>query len=236
MNKEKLIDYLYQEMHSSERKVFEQDGENVRLAKDLREVRSFLQSDSDETPRTTPIFIKPKRKIVFSKWWAMAASLALLLSAGKLFNVKIEKSAQSLILSYGQNSYEKAQSDERYNEILTTVANLQRDLNTKMEGLQNVAYRAPEQKSTVNQRESTEALKRILAQENSLFAEELTQQLQESQQAYTLEVINTLLDYWDGQRKQDLDVVNTNLRNLAQTIQLNSDEFAQFTNQSVQNY
>ena len=238
MNKERLIEYVYQEMSASERKDFEALPENVQTARQLSEIRAFLRSDKDEQPGGQPIFIKPRRRIIFSKWWAIAAGMLMLLFAGRLLDVRIEKADQSFTFSYG--GYEKAQPavQANYDDVLASMASLRYDLNKRIDGLhQNAVYQANQRSTSPNdQTASVNALKRILARENSTFAEELTQQLKSSQQAYTLEVVNTLLDYWDGQRKQDLEVVNTNLQNLAQTIQLNSDEFAQFTNQTVQNY
>ena len=91
MNKEKLINYLYQEMSPSEKSSVEHNKEMMKEVNELASVRTFLRSDADVKPNAAPIFIKPKRRIVISKWWAMAASLALLLAAGKVFDVRVEK-------------------------------------------------------------------------------------------------------------------------------------------------
>ena len=237
MNKEKLISYLYQEMHASERRSLETNQEMMKEARELAEVRAFLQSDEDESGGNTPIFIKPKRRINLSKWWALAASLVILLVAGKLLDVRFEKKGNQLTLSYGELPEADIDLQSQFKETLVSLVNRQRDLNDRIDGLQNIANKNTQTTNETNDyRMSPASLRHLLEKENSLFAEQLTQQLQQDQQAYTLEVVNTLLDFWDGQRKQDLQVVNNGLQNLAQTIQLNSDEFAQFTNQSVQNY
>ncbi len=228
--------YLYEKEEYVTDLDAEQEAELRREARKLQSVRDFLQSDQEEDPGQPPVFIKPKRSIVISKWWAIAASLAMLILAGKLFGLRVTADQNHLAVHFGNEPKLQASSDD-YQQVMASLAALRHDVNTKLNAplpattTENVA---PAQE--VDYDRLLAMFKSALDRENNQFAERLTSQLQEDQQEYTREVMTTLVDFWDRQRKEDLQMVNDGLQNLAQSIQLNSDEFAQFVNQPIENY
>ena len=239
MNKEKLISYLYNDLTQAEHDERKPDSAETVEIKGLRAVRAFLQSDQDEIPPYQPMWIKPKRRIIFSKWWAIAASVALLLGMANWLDLQMVKSGDSVTLSFGPTNHAIANSSpsSQYDDVLAAMHQLRADLDHRIDRLQPVANNASNTATKPpSQAQSVAAMKQLLQRENAGLAEQITQQLQQDQQAYTLEVVRTLMDIWDGQRKEDLQRVNANLENLAQMIQMNSNEFAQFTNETLQNY
>ncbi len=239
MKKEKLISYLYDDLTQTEREERKFEGAEAEEMKGLSAVRAFLQSDQDEIPPYQPMWVKPKRRIIFSKWWAIAASVALLLGMANWLDLQMVKSADSVTLSFGPANHPIANNSpsSQYDDVLAAMHQLRTDLDQRIDRLQPIASNASNVRvKPPSQAQSVAAMKQLLQRENAGLAEQITQQLQQDQQAYTLEVVRTLMDIWDGQRKEDLQRVNANLENLAQMIQMNSNEFAQFTNETLQNY
>ncbi len=130
MNKEKLMDYLYDEMSKTAKEEYHveltKSGELEQL-KSLESLRSMLSKSQDVDPGPPPALLAPQKKIHLSKWWAMAASLLVLLIAGKLLGIQMIVDNHQFSLSYGQTSAvdetEKVETNDfKYEEVLAALS------------------------------------------------------------------------------------------------------------------
>lgn len=243
MNERNWIDYLYGEMTDEETQTFEAEITGDNSAKDeldsFRRVRFLLHQHEDVQPTGSPVVVV-KRYPKWSKWMGIAASLLVLLVAGKLLNVQASAGQGSLHLSFGEpiTSQEVspqllAKLDQQRQEWQTGLASLRYDLDQAVVNLQS---RPAVPKTRFAEYQFVESALHDLQGQNQKMADDLIENLRREQNENTQVLVDNLLRYWDEQRKADLQLVNDGLQNLAESIQLSSDTYAQLIQQPIENY
>lgn len=245
MNERNWIDYLYGEMNDEEARNFEEEIGGNDSAKDeldtFRRVRFLLHQHEDVQPTGNPVVVV-KRSSGWTKWMGIAASLLVLLVAGKLLNVQASAGQGSFHLSFGDSTPRQevspqllAKLDQQRQEWQTGLASLRYDLDQAVVNLQSQpAVRQPQ--SQFAEYQFVETALHDLQGQNQKMADELIENLRREQNENTQVLVDNLLRYWDEQRKADLQMVNDGLQNLAESIQLSSDTYAQLIQQPIENY
>lgn len=233
MNKEQIVDYLYGGLDGAARRQFELEiTENPALAKELEElnkVRKFLHHSEDiESTHIAPTHTK-KKNTFQKRWWSVAATVLVLMIAGKLLGIHLEMDNQGIVLSYGPPTESKV--DLESTEIAELVAKIEK-LDNKIETRPDVAaieaiLAAPLEYSKGTNEISASNLKALRTQQAEL-ARQTSEQIQLQQQAYIQEVVNDLIQYWDARRSEEIQLINAGLDNIAQTIQFNDKELLSF--------
>lgn len=237
MKKEQIVDFLYKEMSDHERMdMVSSLKSNAQLSQkiaDLENVRSFLQTSSDvsvqaEAPISTP---KPSKSIFRSRWWAIAASLLVLLVAGKLLDVRITWDERQFTMGYGahQEGIESELATQQLATLQATLVSLQERLDAQEEV-------APAQTAS-NQTIDDETYQRLLVSlqqtirnENQTLKQNLAEQIQSEQNAHVESLLSNVMDYWDAQRREDLKMINDGILNLAGALNVPTNDLAQNVN------
>ncbi|MDH3649472.1 MAG: hypothetical protein OEQ53_07295 [Saprospiraceae bacterium] len=244
MNDRDWIDYLYGEMTEEDVSKFEErmDSDPVAQKKleSFRQMRFLMHQHEDVKPTGTPMIVVQQPKS-WLRWTAIAASLLVLLVAGRLLDFRVSVDDGLIQLSYGQAHEAKpnesvilAQLNEQKNEWQSSINMLRSDLQLAMQQMQANSTDQPTTKFA-DYRYVESALHDLQGQ-NQQMADQLVESLRREQNENTEALINDLLRYWDEQRKADLQLVNDGLQNLAQSIQLSSDTYAQLIQQPFENY
>ncbi len=244
MNERNWIDYLYGEMTEEETRNFEEEIGGNSSAKDeldsFRRVRFLLHQQEDVPPTGNPVVVV-KRSAIWSKWMGIAASLLVLLVAGKLLNVQASAGQGSFHLSFGESTPSQevspqllAKLDQQRQEWQTGLASLRYDLDQAVVNLQSKPSDQP--RTRFAEYQFVESALHDLQGQNQKMADDLIENLRREQNENTQVLVDNLLRYWDEQRKADLQLVNDGLQNLAESIQLSSDTYAQLIQQPIENY
>lgn len=244
MNKEKLLDYLYDEMAEPEKSAFEnvlaQDSALQKELEEMQMVRGYLKRSQDEISAPVKLVInRPEMRYLRSRWWAVAASLLVLLIAGKLMNLRISVTDQQLLLSYGPVQSENAPPGElmkSHADLVRTVNQLKEQIAMYGQSMEAVAVGEPANQEPQPDNEIlVNMLRNYLADQNGL-ENRVAGKILEDQQKYIQAVAQDLIRYWDEQRKNDLRIINEGMQNLVQSIQYGQEGLTQFVNNSYQNY
>ncbi len=246
MNNEKLLDYLYGEMSDTEKSDFEKKlALDAHLKNDLEEmqlVRKYLKQSRDQTPQPVKLVVEqPPVRYRFSRWWAVAASLLLLMMAGKLLDLRISLSDQQLVLSYGAAPQPENLPYEmlarQYTDLTKSLDDLKEQFvafdGSQLSHIENI--RAVD-KSSFDAETLTRSFTATLENQQAGLENRVASKILEEQQIFMQAVAQDLMRYWDEQRKNDLNIINEGMRNLAQSIQLSQQDLAQFVNNTHQNY
>lgn len=245
MNKEKLLDYLYDEMSEPEKSAFENElAQDSALKKELEEmqmVRGYLKRSQDEISAPVKLVInRPEVRYFRSRWWAIAASLLVLLIAGKLMNLRINVTDQQLLLSYGpvqsENTITPGELMESHADLVQTVNQLKKQIAIYGQSMEAVAVgKAANQEPQPDNEVLVNMLRNYLADQKGL-ENRVAGKILEDQQKYIQAVAQDLIRYWDEQRKNDLRIINEGMQNLVQSIQYGQEDLTQFVNNTYQNY
>lgn len=242
MNRERILDYLYDEMTPDLREEFERElRNNAKLQSELRElqeVRSFLSHSTDQVAQPIEMVVKPVTPVRrISRWWAIAASLLLLIAAGKMLDLKVRSQGSGLVIGFG----DLEQPDQSINDDLKVqYAQLQGAIQSLQEQLNS--YGAPGGDTDVKPVSLSENQKlagwivNAMKQEQTSLESRLANKILEDQQVYIQGVAQDLMNYWNEQRKNDLQMINNGMQQLVQALQLPSQDLAQFVNNTQQNY
>lgn len=242
MNRDKIMDYLYGEMEQSERLEFEKiltNDHNLQAElQGFKQIRSFLGESKDLIPQPINMVVKttstPRR---ISPWWAVAASLLVLMLAGKILDFRIESHESHLVIGFGPMEMDHenlhTDTDEKYASLQNSIESLRNQLASQQipsELLEskNVSY-------TDNQKLAGWIVNAV-KQEQSSFEDRLANKILEDQQIYIQGVAQDLMQFWDEQRKNDLQAINSGMQQLVQLLQVPTQDLAQFVNNTQQNY
>ncbi|MBK6265223.1 hypothetical protein JKA74_09245 [Marivirga sp. S37H4] len=211
--KGQLMDYLYDEMEIEERKIFEAElAKNPALRKELEALQhgqAILSQLKDEDVSAPPFFNVHKNEIKLQqstglKWFmAVAASLLLLMVAGKFTGLEISNADGKFRMAFDQEK----QLDEtiREQEVKELISNALVSYEEKLE-----TKRTEEMDSFIatNRAENKKLINNYLkAMENS-NAEMMQAYWEESNQHQKVYMENLLTDfagYMQKQRKDDMD-------------------------------
>ena len=238
MKKEQIVDFLYKEMSDRERMdMVSSLKSNAQLSQkiaELENVRSFLQTSNDvsvqaEAPISTP---KPSKSIFRSRWWAIAASLLVLLVAGKLLDVRVTWDERQLTMGYGEHQ-EGMESELATQQQLATLQATLVSLQERLDAQEEVV---PVQTAS-NQTIDDETYQRLLVSlqqtirnENQTLKQNLAEQIQSEQNAHVESLLSNVMDYWDAQRREDLKMINDGILNLAGALNVPTNDLAQNVN------
>jgi hypothetical protein len=251
MINEQLLEYLYGEMDEKQRVIFEQslqtDHALQRELSELKMVRNFLDHSIDEKTESTQIVVqRPKLVRPISKWWVVAASVLMLLIAGKLLDLNINWQDNQMTIAFGQSH---AHQSTQTKETITPVEYL--ELKTGMESLkaQLSAFRLEQKSDQISAPQTissgskdddraqlVQLIQKALEDQQDNLETRLSNQILEEQQIYIQSIAQDLIRYWDEQRQNDLEVINDGLQNLAQSIQFSNNDLVQLVNNPRQNY
>ena len=241
MDKTKIIEYLYGEMSPEEENAFK-----ARLAKDpvlrkeweaMNNTRAFLKDHMDEIPMSHPLVVKTGKKNIFkSKWWAIAASLALLMICGKLLDLRVSVGNGQLAIHYGAQAEEKQEQPVlpvlTLEELAASIDGLKKDLIDRIDKYQGEVENTDAQLETY--KNSMSALVNNLKSDQERLTRDLWQQFTDDQKEYTALLVDDFVEYVDLQRQQDLRLINESIYNLAQLIQMETEQMAQYVYQPIQ--
>ncbi len=235
-----MMDYLYGEMSPSEREAYKSELDRSEDGQELAAmgaVRKFMAQSKDVDPGPAPVLVLPAKRRAIGRWWAVAATLLMLLVAGRLLGIQVKMDQRQFTMSFGpteQVNPATMPSQDNYQAVLAAVASLRSEMNEKMDRLERPQLA---QLATQDQLQALQtSLARSMNTQNSDLFYQVSDQLQRDQEAYTRSMIDELVQYLETQRREDLQLVNDGLQNLVQAIQLNSDDLAQFVNNPIQNY
>ncbi len=250
MNKELLIEYLYGEMNEQEKHRFEerleQEPELKKELSELKMVRNFLQKNDAQTSDPVQLVINKSPKTGMSRWWAIAASLLILLVAGRLLNLRITTSGNEMTLSYGSPIENE---NENVAQLPQALESEFVHLEKKLSGLENqvasiaslTQNKNPEStevsQNSVDKVFLTRLINQALNNYHNGLENQMVNKILEEQQSQLHNATEDLRIYLDEQRSRDLDLINQGLLRFAQSLQLNNDDdYAQFVSNPYKNY
>lgn len=265
--------YLYDELDAVERDRMEKylltNAEARKQLEQFRNMRTLLSDVEDKEVIAPPIFVGNAQEgfswnsSSFRKMIAVAASIALVMIAAKVANVKISMSNNQFIIAFGEQPQTQPAVDTSPKEspaVVLTPEEVQRMINNSVADHQSTI----DQQLRVNKEKLDESIKSNLAlsserieglvqqastasQEQirqyliSLQTENMSQvkdyfQLTSTQQKQYLE--NILVDfaqYLQEQRNSDLKLVQSQMQNLEQNTNLLKQETEQILTSIITN-
>jgi hypothetical protein len=219
MNKEHIINYIYDEMNESEKHSFKKAlFENKDLRKEVNEMKvtlglvressSFLPLRKEKSGNRISDFFGFRIK----KRWMVAASILLLGVVGFLSGVRFHIEKNQLVIGLTSNeSVEEQVQNESFisrKEFLAAVEDLKKEM-------------VPDTFIV----ESEDASRMIanavigLDQKYQTWAEKTMVQYQDNSRKQTEEIINEFLEYYEITRTEDLYNINQGLMNLSLLVQ-----------------
>lgn len=248
MDETRVIDYLYGEMSAHDKQQFEQAmKEDPGLSQQVREMKgmqAILREDLDEQPTAAIHLYEPKKvKRIDPRWWMAAASLMLLLVAGKLVDLRLELGNGQVALHYGDQN--KAESLDR-NDVLNLMAaefdNYQQQLENRLQQMdakltQNVRAEEEPQWEThfADYREEFTEFQQDLRKDQTERYSQFIDQMQRDRRNYSRELMEDLFLYVEEQRRQDLEAINQGFLQLSQSLQ-GDNASTRFVNQPLKKY
>ncbi len=253
-HKVKLIEYLYGEMDREELKTFEQllsSNEQLRAElASLQAARKFAASDHDVVP-TGLVQIMPTKNGASapspwrSKWMAIAASLLVLMVAGKLLDVRVVAEEGQFAIQYGEVSMtdgkdvrvivqEELEREHKYLEtkLASLTQQIEKQLGARVENGGNDKGLEDQLAAYSNQ---ISALKTDLRNDQLARYNTLLEQLHQDQRDHSTELMQGMVRYVEAQRQQDLELINQGFENLSMAVQL-GENYTQFVNQPLQKF
>lgn len=243
MNKARILDYLYGEMSAVEQKNFEaqlqQDSVLRKEVEELRQVRTFLAGSVDEVPEPITLMINTPPKVKkLSRWWAIAASLLILVVGAKLLNFRVESNASHLVMGFGPMNLAQPTTSPDLQKQYVQLEKAINKLQTQLTGYDLI----PPDNETVQPVTLSENQKlagwivKTIREEQSGLENRLANKILEDQQMYIQGVAQDMMQYWNEQRKTDMQAINNGMQQLVQLLQLPPQDLAQFVNNTQQNY
>jgi hypothetical protein len=242
MNKEKLISILYGEGDASTLNSAEQ-----KELGELKKMRQFLQQHQDTHPQVVPVTVAKRDPFYRSKWWAIAASLLILLVAGKWLDLNITWNKQALAIQFGhpeggpQNAELKQlvtqEVESQRAEMYQKWDHFQKKVGMTLANLEAVYQNpnsTPPQPSSID-RTMLASFQATMEKDNQQFKNELFETLRLQNEISSEALIQNIVDYIDASREEDFRLVSKNLQDLAQAIEIGNEAYAQYVNQPVQN-
>ena len=241
MNKEKLISVLYGEGDAASLTEAERNA-----LESLREMRLFLQKHPDENPQVVPVTVARQAPILRSKWLAIAASMLILLVAGKLLDLNVSWDKEVFAIQFGHRPDNV--SDEILKQMVAQeITNQQETMYQKWDHFQKqvgmtlanleATFQKPEatiQTAAVD-RTMLASFQATMEKDNQLFKEELFESLRLQNEISSESLVNSIIEYINASREDDFQVISKSLQDLAQSIELGNEAFAQYVNQPIQN-
>ncbi|PKD42564.1 anti-sigma factor family protein [Rhodohalobacter barkolensis] len=191
-SQQKLMDYLFDEMNSDERKEFEQKIQNSEELRnklnELKATQSVIGNYSPEEPQQPGIIFQDhsrktepsgKSRWVQTAGWAAAAALLITIFIGLFSSVQFGQTEQGYYLTLGNPPLEVEQegiSEEELNEIIAQIRT-----------------------------------------ENSLMMNSMMEQMQQDQNAQFNESLTALADYYEERRNRDLMLFTEGLLQLEES-------------------
>ena len=241
MDNNKIMDYLYGEMSDNERKQFEIEmDQNEALRKEvdaLKGVRSFLNEHKDEPiPSSTVVVEKQGRVVRLSKWWAIAASLLILLTLGKMLDFRVSIGEGQMVMGFGpiekEDKNEVQEPTITRDQMANMLADLKKELRDELEE-QGQLIAQSEQKITDQRAEMNRWMKEVKSDQVK-FTQAFWDEYNRDQNVFTTRLVNDFIEYNETQRQEDLDMINKGFSDLAQMIQINLDPAANLVYQTKQ--
>lgn len=238
MKKEQIVDFLYEEMSEQEKSdmlgSLESNTQLSQKIAELQDVRSFLQTSKDvpviaEVPLPSS---KPSRSIFQSRWWAIAASLLVLLVAGKLLDVRVTWDDQQFTMGFGKYTEEtqgQLATQQQLATLQATLVSLEERLAAQKEVVPIQAATTETIDDATYQRLLT-SLQQTIRNENQTLKQNLAEQIQSEQNAHVEGLLSNVMDYWDAQRREDLKMINDGIMNLAGALNVPTNDLAQNVN------
>jgi hypothetical protein len=241
MDNNKIMDYLYGEMSEEEKSQFEikmrEDDALKREVESINEVRSFLQEHKDEPlPSTTTIVEKPARIYHFSKWWAIAASLLLLLIAGKVLDFRVKTGDGQLVMGFGpieENAViEPIQPGFTAEQLEGILVSFKDEIRSELDKQAELMVQSDQKIS--DQRDEMNRWMNQVQLDQSQLAEALWNAYDSDKNLFTTRLVNDFIKYNETQRQEDLEMINKGFSDLARMIKMNIDPAAHLVYQPTQ--
>jgi hypothetical protein len=245
MNKrERLLDYLYGEMSTTERDDFEKElaaDPSLRTELDtLRQTRGWLSELSDIRPETAVVTLSPP-PVSWRKWGLRSAAAAGILLLLFLFNARLQWNEYGLTFSLGQPELspapvvEKIPDEDHFRQLLQQQEdNLHQQLQAmdtrwRQHLLQQEAQVRADWETRLTQwreKESEELgrLARQLQTDNLTELAGLMQSVQLKQKREMRALLNELWGQWQQTRADDLRSIESEFVNLYQNTERNQLE------------
>ncbi|MFZ2905040.1 MAG: hypothetical protein WAZ98_02435 [Cyclobacteriaceae bacterium] len=241
-----LMAYLYGELSGEEKtaveEYFRENPTAMEELESLQHLRKMLSSVTDKEVIAPPIVVEDSKQRFF---WnapyiktisAIAASLLLLMVAGKIFDIQVNYSGNEMKISFGKSVEEihapqpvltQAQVQEMINASLTQNNQVvQASLDENQEKLdasirKNVAMNSTKVKELVQQasKASQDEIRRFVAtlqDQNQQVVKDYFQLSTNEQQKYIEGLLVDFSKYLQQQRKNDLEVIQTRLVSVEQ--------------------
>lgn len=237
-NEERIIDYLYGEMSTTDLAMFKKElavnSELKRQLDDVSGVSGHLDMVKDREVVIPPVMIRrtaPKTKGAFShgafRWGlSIAASLLILMVAGYLMDFKIIKTKESTMIGFGEMNVKPELSelevkqwiaravDQQQKETSGAILTLQTDLETRLgesEKVQEQAWNKALSKQYVKQEEIMQLYVAQLNDSNKKMIEDFFLVSNQTQKKYMNRVLADFSDFYQKQRSYDLEMIQSNL-------------------------
>jgi hypothetical protein len=223
MNKDKIINYLYNEMTDLERRSFEKVlFENQELRKEVKEIQitlglvqdssTFLPSRKESVGREA----EKHDRFRLNKWWMAAASVLLISMVGYLSGVRCEFDQDQLVIGFERNNHIDEKTNEKSfisrNEFFAAIEDLKEQLVPDTTIVE----------SGIQKNEAATMIANAVGQVNKNYqkwSEQTIEAYQENVRKQTEEIINEFLEYYEITRTEDLNNINTGLTNLSLLVQ-----------------
>jgi hypothetical protein len=239
MNKIKIIDYLYGEMNADEEKAFINEmEENAALRKEveaLRETSNILGSHQIEAAPLTTVIVPSKKKWpIHSRWWALAASLILLLCIGRLLDIKVTVDDHQFAIQYGDPELMEDKEPDPAREELTALMAQMAQLQEEWIGFKNQPEETAENLDYVQLKKEMTQWVSHLKQQQEKNSALMMKEFKADQEQHTAMLVNEFLEYVETQRQEDLIMINEGFKNLAEMILVGGDPKIQFAYNKTQ--
>lgn len=246
--------YLYGEMEGDEKERFEQflmnDEEARRRMKEFRQTRTLLGALDDKEVIAPPMFFsEPGRRFwdypYFRTIMAIAASLLLLIVAGKLTGLQLSVKDNEFRIGFGErpsqtpaNALSPEQVQQMINQsLLTNQQALQTSWDENQRKLENSIKQSLAsnnermnglvQQAALASQDQVKAYVSTLQTENVQMVKDYFQLTSTEQKRYVENLLVDFSKYLQQQRMSDLQLVESKL----QSIEKNTDVFKQETEQ-----
>jgi molecular chaperone DnaK (HSP70) len=239
MNKEKIIDYIYNEMNPSERSDFEKmmaEDASLRIeVEQLIESRTLIAQELDYLPPLEEVKAAEAlsiKSVSVSKWWAIAASLLLLCAMSFLTGLRIGVQDNSLVIGFGEVKLEKKHTPEAEYiskaEFSAAVVKLEKSLNSIREKPQSGSINKEDIENMINES------MRNLDKKYKTWSKETYIAYHEDTKRHTEDLMKEFLEYYEINRAEDINQINNVLTNLALMIQENTEALPMYAYQPAQ--
>ncbi|MBX2816369.1 MAG: hypothetical protein KTR24_10235 [Saprospiraceae bacterium] len=249
MDSSKLIDYLYGEMAPEETEAFEsrlrKDKELADKLSALRSVQEHLREDIDlEPPANVQIVPLRSKRAISKHWWAAAASLLVLLIAGKALDLNLHLDSKQLTIAFGKDESVKPLDRQEVLQLLEEEFDAQQlYVDQRLHELNNKILMPAESYPSPNAIETQFASyeRQLNSMQEDIRKDQLTRynqfldRMDRDQRSYSRELMQDIFEYVEAQRQQDLRAINEGFKTISRALQTN-DGGADLINPSLQKF